>query len=208
MIERKEKIILLREYLGRQWTNEFLTYPFSAKPGECHADSIVLHGSQGSMPVQLSQIACWPETQWVKSGELSLVADLAPLAENKYTVRFGPVPNNSGPHATDLRSSLIAAKDRSLFRAQMAHLGYVMADPATWSIERGFRTYNLNMSVAYVLNQGLVACTIPSHPEAPAWMQPALRMMDDMLNEAGTCRLAAAGRKSRATFRFRLNSRI
>ena len=73
-----------------------------------------------------------------------------------------------------IESDLITAKERPVLRAQMAYLGYTLADPATWSIERGYRSYNPNMSVAYVLSLGMVACLLPDHPKAREWVQPAI----------------------------------
>ena len=63
----------------------------------------------------------------------------------------------------------------------MAYLAYKDADPSTWSIERGYRSYNLNMSVAHVLNLGMLAATLPNHPMAKTWIRSAEAMTDDML---------------------------
>ena len=73
-----------------------------------------------------------------------------------------------------IESVLIGAKERPFLRAQMAYLGYTLADPATWSIERGYRSYNPNMSVSYVLSLGIVACLLPDHPKAREWVKPAV----------------------------------
>ena len=67
----------------------------------------------------------------------------------------------------------------------MAYLGYSQASPARWSNERGYRSYNLNMSVSHTLHLGMIACTIPTHPLARTWVQPALDLVDDLLNEVG-----------------------
>ena len=82
-------------------------------------------------------------------------------------------------------SPLVTADERPLLRARMAYLGYVLADPASWSVERGYRSYNLNMSVSYLLHLGMVACALPEHPLARTWAQPALRMTEDMLAAVG-----------------------
>ncbi|OPZ87937.1 MAG: hypothetical protein BWY76_00220 [bacterium ADurb.Bin429] len=75
--------------------------------------------------------------------------------------------------------------ERENLRALFAYLGYKLADPATWSCERGYRSYNLNMSVANVLNVGMVASAIPTHPMAKEWVKPALAMTDDILKDVG-----------------------
>ncbi|MHB9025793.1 MAG: hypothetical protein ACYC7E_16770 [Armatimonadota bacterium] len=96
-----ETQIVLRDYINQPWTNELLTYPFSAPQGACDARSVTLTGPRGAVPVQLSEIECWPGTRWVKTAKLSFIADLAPLAADPYTVRIGAKPAAPGP-ATDL----------------------------------------------------------------------------------------------------------
>ena len=86
---------------------------------------------------------------------------------------------------TLIEDPLVPEQERPELRARMANLGYKLADPATWSCERGYRSYNLNMSVANVLNLGMVASAIPTHPMAKEWAQPALAMLESMLNEVG-----------------------
>ena len=84
-----EHRIVLTEHVNRRWTNELLSYPFEATKGACHVDSVTLKGPNAPMPVQLSDIVYWPGSKTVKSATLWLVADLAPLATNVYTVRYG-----------------------------------------------------------------------------------------------------------------------
>ncbi|MHB9024606.1 MAG: hypothetical protein ACYC7E_10585 [Armatimonadota bacterium] len=91
----------------------------------------------------------------------------------------------AGMYDTLIDTDLIPAADRPVFRAKMAYLGYVLADPVTWSPERGYRSYNLNMSIAHVLNRGIAACVIPDHPMAKEWVKPALGMMDMLLDNLG-----------------------
>ncbi|MBM4041084.1 MAG: hypothetical protein FJ290_21500 [Planctomycetes bacterium] len=84
-----------------------------------------------------------------------------------------------------LDSDLIATEERPLLRAQMAYLAYNLADPYTWSAERGYCSGNPNMTVAFVLNLGQLACAIPDHPMVPTWTQPAMKMMERWLDELG-----------------------
>ena len=79
-------------------------------------------------------------------------------------------------------SELVSPQDRRLFRAQIAFLGYQQADPASWSVERGF-TYTLNMGISNVLTQGVIASTIPDHPQAGRWVQSAAGLMERLLSE-------------------------
>lgn len=84
-----ETKIVLREHLNQRWSNQLLTYPFSAPRGACHPGTVTLFAPQGQqIPVQLSEIEFWPGTESVKSGKLSFITDLAPLAEDTYTVRY------------------------------------------------------------------------------------------------------------------------
>ncbi len=90
--------IILRESLGLSWSHELVQYPITAKQGECRVDAISLQGPAGEVPVQLSQVTCWPGTTWVQSARLHFFADLAPMATNTYTVR-----HRKARQATDLR---------------------------------------------------------------------------------------------------------
>ena len=83
-----EHRIVLKEHVHRQWTNELLSYPFEAPEGACHEGSLSLEGPEGPKPVQLSDVRYWPTTRAVKSATLWLVADLAPLSTDEYTVRY------------------------------------------------------------------------------------------------------------------------
>jgi hypothetical protein len=81
-------------------------------------------------------------------------------------------------------SGLLTAQDRKLFQAQMAYLAYACADAGNWSYERGYCSGNQNMTVAHVLNQGMLAATIPTHPMAKTWSEGSLRMMEDWLEHS------------------------
>jgi len=80
-------------------------------------------------------------------------------------------------------SDLLSGEQRKLFRARFAYLGYRSAAPSTWSMERGYCSGNLNMSVNNYMNLGVLACTIPDHPMAPAWVKPAMVMTENLLAE-------------------------
>ncbi|HEY3416484.1 MAG TPA: hypothetical protein VGM23_06345, partial [Armatimonadota bacterium] len=81
-------------------------------------------------------------------------------------------------------SDIITPRERKVFRAQMAYLAYVCADPSDWSFDRGYCSGNENMTVAHVLNLGMIAATIPEHPMAKAWSEDALRKMEDWLQNS------------------------
>ncbi|MCL4207386.1 MAG: hypothetical protein KJ000_33300 [Pirellulaceae bacterium] len=103
-----EQRIVLREYVNRQWTDELIGYPFAAADGACDVESIRLLGPNGLQPVQLTDVQRWPETGAVRSARLWLVADLAPLTENVYTVRYGPAKAADPAPISDLTVKLQA----------------------------------------------------------------------------------------------------
>ncbi|HOF88387.1 MAG TPA: hypothetical protein PLZ36_09835, partial [Armatimonadota bacterium] len=78
-------------------------------------------------------------------------------------------------------SDLVTPEERALFRAQMAYLGYVMADPSCWEMERGAHSGNPNMSVSYTLSLGVIACALPDHPMAKTWAARATGWMNHWL---------------------------
>lgn len=71
--------------------------------------------------------------------------------------------------------------DRKLFRAQMAYLAYLLADPMCWSSERGYGSGNPNMHVSYILTLGVAACALRDHPKAKEWMDYASAWFDHWL---------------------------
>ena len=80
-------------------------------------------------------------------------------------------------------SDLLTPADRQLFRAQMAFLGYLMADPRCWDMERGYNSGNPNMSCSYTLSLGVIAGALSDHPRAKAWSDRATAWMDKWLTD-------------------------
>ncbi len=99
------------------------------------------------------------------------------------TMRF--VPHVAALYDALIDGPLIGEEERAMLRARFAYLGYVQGSSARWSCERGYRSYNLNMSVSHTLHLGMIACTIPEHPQAGCWVQPAIDLVDDLLGEVG-----------------------
>ncbi|NUQ65468.1 MAG: hypothetical protein HUU20_23620, partial [Pirellulales bacterium] len=98
-----EQKIVLRDYLNQPWTDELLSYPFSAPSGACDVRCVTLSGPRGPVPMQLSEIEFWPGTQSVKSAKLLFIANLAPLAQDTYTVSYGGQPAAPRPDSPDLK---------------------------------------------------------------------------------------------------------
>lgn len=67
-------------------------------------------------------------------------------------------------------------------KAQLAFLGYTLARPSVISPERGFQA-NPNMTSMARACLGIVACTIPNHPQAKDWAQLAIDEMEKELTE-------------------------
>ncbi len=84
-----------------------------------------------------------------------------------------------------MATDLVPDSEKRLYRSQMVFLGYIMARPSTWSIERGYRSYNPNMSLSYLFARGIVGCAIPDHPMARAWVAPGLSRAETWLDEVG-----------------------
>lgn len=80
-------------------------------------------------------------------------------------------------------SDLISSSDRALFRAQMAYLAYLMADPMCWSAEHGYGSGNPNMHCSYTLSLGVIACVLKEHPNAKEWSDYATGWLHEWLTD-------------------------
>ncbi|HOF87307.1 MAG TPA: hypothetical protein PLZ36_04250, partial [Armatimonadota bacterium] len=98
-----QREIVLAEQLNVNWQHELVTYPFTAENGACVAESVRLTGPAGPVPVQLANIAYWPDTKFVQSATLAFVVEaLAPRTTNTYQVTFGPAAATDAMPAPDL----------------------------------------------------------------------------------------------------------
>lgn len=86
-----------------------------------------------------------------------------------------------GLYDAALSGDLLKPAERRLRRAQLAYMAYRITDAETWSMERGYCSGNLNMSVTHVLNKGLLGCVLGDHPRACEWSDEGMAMLDDML---------------------------
>jgi hypothetical protein len=103
--------ITLQEHLNRPWKAEMVTYPFEAANGQCLPEGVLLTGPNGPMPVQLSGVVLWPDSQFVKFARLSFVVEeLKPLTSHAYTVKYEARPVTETA-ATDLR--IVAGTDKA-----------------------------------------------------------------------------------------------
>jgi hypothetical protein len=105
-----------------------------------------------------------------KGEEERIIASLRGYLEkmgNFDVMRYGMMA--AGQYDAVIDSPLLSARDRALFRAQLAYLAYILADPMCWSTERGFHSGNPNMACSYTATLGVLACTIPDHPMAKTW---------------------------------------
>ncbi len=80
-------------------------------------------------------------------------------------------------------SGLLSPQERKLYRAQMAYLAYLLADPMCWSQERGYNSGNPNMSISYTVTQGIMACELADHPMAKTWTARCNQWVDKWLND-------------------------
>ena len=88
-----------------------------------------------------------------------------------------------GLYDAAMTGDLLTPAERRTARARMAYLAYLIADAETWSMERGYCSGNLNMSVAHVLNQGVLACLLSDHPRSDEWADAGLDMLESMLDK-------------------------
>ena len=83
--------IIVKEHLGLTWADEVVTYPFTAKNGRCLAASVKLVGPRGPQACQLSEVQLWPDTEFVKSANISfVVAKLEPQTTQTYMISSSP----------------------------------------------------------------------------------------------------------------------
>jgi hypothetical protein len=91
-----------------------------------------------------------------------------------------------------LAGDLLTEAQKRLARARLAYLAYLLNDPIVWSTSRGYKTGNVNMSVGYAMNAGLIACALPDHPDALKWIgatpannQLTMPYLETFLNKLG-----------------------
>jgi hypothetical protein len=149
--------------------------------------------SQPEIRPEPSYKDAWALEAWLRSGGKAEIAarvqlperlrsDLALLGKFDVMRSTGIV---AALYDALIDSDLVTPEQRPLYRAQIAYLAYKINDPSTWSIERGYRSYNPNMSVSHILARGILACLLPDHPLAQTWVQPAIAQMKIWLAEVG-----------------------
>lgn len=85
---------------------------------------------------------------------------------------------------TLIDSPQLSPQDRKLFKAQMAYLGYMTADPNHWSFERGMCSGNPNMTVTRIFNVGIIGFALQNNPQGKRWTQYAMEWAKYWLNTA------------------------
>jgi hypothetical protein len=103
------------------------------------------------------------------------------LLGNFDVMRYGI--QTAGHYDALVDTAFVTPEQRTLYRAQLAYLGYLLADPQCWSMERGFHSGNPNMTLSYTLTLGVIACTLPNHPQAKAWTGYCNRWMEIWLRD-------------------------
>jgi len=97
--------------------------------------------------------------------------------------RMRCVPIPVGLYDALMGTDLVSEEEKKELRARMAFLGYLMASPDAWSMERGYCSGNENMSVCYVFNLGLIGCLLRDHPMAEEWVRPGLALVQNSLEQ-------------------------
>jgi hypothetical protein len=127
---------------------------------------------------------------WLLTGDRRMAAAVQlPQRLRSYLALFGAFDRMRstfqlcGLYDAAMSADLLSADERRVLRARMAYLAYLIADAETWSMERGYCSGNLNMSVTHVLNQGILACLLSDHPCSGEWADTGLDMLDTMLEK-------------------------
>ena len=111
--------------------------------------------------------------------DMWLGSDVLTAAERRSTL---------GTHAVQWGRPALADKDVfsaaeiQYARAQLAFLGYKLASPNYYSLERNFRA-NPNMTATRYCAMAILAALIPDHPRAKAWAQGGLGEVERELKE-------------------------
>ena len=144
-------------------------------------------GKPGPVPAQADNAAVGA---WLLSGDRRVAASMG-LTERlrSHLALFGDFDRMRstfplcGLYDAVLTGDLLSPAEQRIARARMAYLAYLIADAETWSMERGYCSGNLNMSVAHVLNQGILACLLADHPRSGEWADAGLDMLEMVLDK-------------------------
>lgn len=84
----------LQDHIGVAWHDELVTFSFAFPAGECHPESLRLHGPTGPIPVQIVRSRSWPDGKgFLQSATIGFFADLNPLALNHYRLTWQVDPD-------------------------------------------------------------------------------------------------------------------
>jgi hypothetical protein len=126
-----------------------------------------------------AELDAWRAGKGNEERAISVLREYGAKMGNFDVMRYGMLP--AAQYDAVIDSPKLTPQDRALFRAQLAYLAYVMADPMCWSAERGYHSGNPNMSCSYILTLGVLACAMPDHPMAKTWADYASRWMEKWL---------------------------
>lgn len=94
---------------------------------------------------------------------------------------FSNIPASIAMADAILASDQVSPELRERLLAQVAFLGYTLSRPDYWSPERGYAA-NPNMTTSVYGYLATVACCIPSHPQAAAWVKNAMAELKNQLD--------------------------
>ncbi len=117
-------------------------------------------------------------TQWVQDAVSRLLRQ-----EDLVTMGFAPHHQWNIFAAMSLADAVwssghVSPTARERLAAQTAFLAYTMSRPDYWSPERGYAA-NPNMTTTVATLQVVLACMIPTHPLARAWVDEGMRELKD-----------------------------
>lgn len=98
-----EKSIVLKERLNLKWGPQVLSYPMEFEKGACLFEPLTVVAGNTTLPAQLTDVELWPETNFVKKGNVTFIVDtVEPWSTNNFTVRY-----SSGPSSIRAASDLV-----------------------------------------------------------------------------------------------------
>ncbi len=174
------------------FSKERLEEYFQAAPHDQKQIDWIL-GTKPEIRSEPSYKDAWALEAWLRSGGKREIAEQVQLAQRlrQHLNLLGKFDTMRSTgivavlYDALIDSDLIPPDDRDLYRAQIAYLAYKINDPSTWSIERGYRSYNENMSVSHLLARGILAALLADHPLARTWAGPAVARMKQWMDAVG-----------------------
>jgi hypothetical protein len=174
--------LFLTKTQAQQFRATFQADP--AKLAACRANPVNLYAMEDWITTGIGTNDPVLGTNLANSAVQTIQAAVNEFLDQNYPPTFGLGNSNDkisqGANLADaiLDDDQMTAELRERLRAQMAFLGYTVNRNDFWSPIRGFAA-NPNMTTRVASYRALLACMIPSHPQAATWMTNAMTELKD-----------------------------